>query len=127
MRKIRLAHLYLSVFFAPLLIFFIATGWYQTVSTQRNKLLGEQDTWVTRMTSVHVDQVYPDPEGVGEYSTTLFKGLIVAMSVCLLVTILLGLILAFRSSKKAWPVWVALAVGLAMPIVFLWLGQPPKP
>ena len=44
MKAIRKIHLYLSVFFAPLLIFFIGTGWYQTVSTQRNKLLGEQDT-----------------------------------------------------------------------------------
>ena len=68
MKFIRRLHLYLSVFFAPLLIFFVATGWYQTVSTQRNKLLGEQDTFATRLTSIHVDQIYPS-ETAGLRST----------------------------------------------------------
>jgi hypothetical protein len=123
-RTVRQLHLYLSVFFAPLLIFFIGTGWYQTVSTQRNKLLAEQDTWVTKLTSVHVDQIYPSETGSGEYSTVLFKGLVIGMSASLLLTIALGLYLAFRSTRKQWTVWAALAIGLAMPVVFLWLGQP---
>jgi multidrug efflux pump subunit AcrB len=123
-RTIRRFHLYLSVFFAPLLIFFIGTGWFQTVSTQRNKLLAEQDTWVTKLTSIHVDQIYPSETGTGEYSTLLFKALVITMSICLLITILLGLYLAFRSTKRRWTVWVSLAVGLAMPVIFLWLGQP---
>ena len=124
MRTVRQLHLYLSVFFAPLLVFFIATGWYQTVSTQRNKLLAEQDTWVTKLTSVHVDQIYPTETGTGEYSTGPFKALIIAMSLCLLATILLGLYLAFRSTRRRWTVWVSLAIGLIMPVLFLWLGQP---
>ena len=124
MRRIRQLHLYLSVFFAPLLIFFIATGWYQTVNTQRNKLLAEQDTWVNKLTSVHVDQVYPTESGAGEYMTGPFRALIVAMSICLLVTIALGLFLAFRTSRRKWPVWLSLAVGLGLPVLFLWLGQP---
>ncbi len=124
MKFIRKAHLYLSVFFAPLLIFFIGTGWYQTVSAQRNKILGEQDTVVSRLTAVHVDQIYPTDGGTGEYSTTLFKVLVVAMSVSLLLTIVLGLILAFKSTKRAWLVGACLALGLALPVAFLWLGQP---
>ena len=124
MRYVRRFHLYLSVFFAPLLIFYIGTGWYQTVRTQRNKLLGEQDTFVSRLTSVHKDQIYPKPEAIGEYSTKLYKVMVVAMSICLLVTIGLGIYLAIRSSRKVWTVWVSLALGLALPILFLWLGQP---
>lgn len=124
MKRVRQVHLYLSVFFAPLLVFFIGTGWYQTVNTQRNKLLAEQDTWVTKLTSVHVDQIYPSETGTGEYSTGMFKALVITMSICLLITILLGLYLAFRSTKRRWPVWLSLAVGLIMPVVFLWLGQP---
>lgn len=123
MRLVRQIHLYLSVFFAPLLIFYIGTGWYQTVSIQRNKTLGEQDTFANRLSSVHVDQVYPNPRGTGEYSTTLFKGLIIAMSICLLVTIALGIYLAFRSSRKSWTVWACLAFGIGLPALFLWLGQ----
>ena len=124
MRFIRKAHLYLSVFFAPLLIFFIATGWYQTVSTQRNKLLAEQDTFVSKLTSVHVDQIYPSETGTGEYHTTLFKVLVITMSIALLVTIILGMILAFRSTKRVWLVALSFALGIIIPIAFLWLGQP---
>ncbi|MGN6386087.1 MAG: hypothetical protein ACTHMT_07590, partial [Verrucomicrobiota bacterium] len=117
-------HLYLSVFFAPLLIFYIGTGWYQSVALQRNKLLGEQDSFLTQLTSVHKDLIYPKPEVVGEYSTKLFKVLVVVMSVSLLVTIGLGIFLAFRTSRKAWPVCLCLVVGLLLPVLFLWLGQP---
>ena len=124
MRFVRQLHLFLSVFFAPLLIFFVATGWYQTVTVQRNKTLGEQDTWITKLTSVHVDQIYPS-QAAQEYSTTLFKVLVVAMSICLLTTIALGLYLAFRSSRKKWAVWLSLAVGILLPVIFLWLGQAP--
>jgi hypothetical protein len=123
-RLIRKLHLYLSVFFAPLLIFFIATGWYQTISGERNKILGEQDTWVSKLTSVHVDQIYPSETGTGEYTTTLFKVLVVTMSIALLVTIILGMILAFRSTKRAWVVAACFAIGIVVPIAFLWLGQP---
>jgi hypothetical protein len=123
-RAVRKLHLYLSVFFAPLLIFYIGTGWYQTLTVQRNKALGEQDTLAAKLTSVHVDQIYPKQNAVGEYSTVLYKILVVAMSVCLLTTIGLGLYLAFRTSRRLWPVWLSLAMGLLLPIVFLWLGQP---
>jgi hypothetical protein len=123
-RFIRKAHLYLSVFFAPLLIFFVATGWYQTVSTQRNKLLAEQDTFVSKLTSVHVDQIYPSETGTGEYHTTLFKVLVITMSIALLVTIILGMILAFRSTKRLWLVALCLGLGIIVPVAFLWLGQP---
>jgi hypothetical protein len=124
MKAIRKIHLYLSVFFAPLLIFFIGTGWYQTVNTQRNKLLGEQDTFVSRLTSVHVDQIYPSDTGTGEYSTLLFKSLVIAMSIALLATIALGIILAFKTTKRSWVVCTCLIFGACLPVVFLWLGQP---
>jgi hypothetical protein len=124
MRFIRKLHLYLSVFFAPLLIFFVATGWYQTVSTQRNKVLGEQDTWVSKLTSVHVDQIYPSESGAGEYKPTLFRILVVAMSIALLLTVALGMFLAFRSSARAWLVALCFLIGILLPAAFLWLGQP---
>jgi hypothetical protein len=123
-KTIRKLHLYLSVFFAPLLIFFICTGWYQTVSAQRNKLLAEQDTLASKLTSIHVDQIFPSETGTTEYSTTLFKILVVTMSISLLVTIALGIILAFRSTKRSWLVGVFLFLGICLPVVFLWLGQP---
>lgn len=132
MKLVRKLHLYLSVFFTPLLVFFIGTGWYQTINTERNKSLGEQNTFISKLTAVHVDQIYPKklteedlskPEPP-QYSTKLFKTLVVVMSICLLGTIILGLFLAFKTSRRLWPVIVSLLIGFALPAMFLWLGQP---
>jgi hypothetical protein len=32
-------------------------------------------------------------------------------------------VLAFRTSRNKWTVWVSLALGVVLPIVLLWLGQ----
>jgi hypothetical protein len=122
MRFVRRLHLYLGCFFAPLLIFFVATGWYQTVTPHRAKTIGEPGGIWARLSSVHVDQVYPGQE-VESYSPALFKVLVVAMSISLILTTLLGIYLAFRTSKKMWPVGLFLGAGLVVPVLFLWLGQ----
>ena len=121
MRTLRRLHLYLGCFFSPLLLFYVATGWYQTVTTNRTKTEGEAGDWLTRMTSVHVDQIYPVAEANG-YSPRFFRWLVIAMSVGLILTLVLGIVLAFRLSKPRWPVWLALVLGLATPILMLWLG-----
>ncbi len=122
MRWVRRAHLYLSCFFAPLLIFYVGTGWYQTVNTDRAKLAGERTDWIGKLMSIHIDQILPDPKAAA-YDPRLFQWLVVAMSVCLLLTIALGIYLAFRTSKRWWPVVLALVVGLALPFAFLLLGH----
>jgi hypothetical protein len=94
------------------------------VSSQRNKVLGEQDTWVSKLTSVHVDQIYPTETGTGEYKPTLFRILVVTMSIALLLTVALGIFLAFRSPSRAWLVALSFLVGILLPAAFLWLGQP---
>ncbi len=122
MRYLRKAHLYLGCFFSPLLLFYVATGWYQSVSTNRNKTLGEKGNWISNLTSVHVDQIYPS-ESANSYSPALFKILVVIMSISLIFTLGIGIVLAFRSSRKQWPVWLSLLLGVLMPVLFLWLGQ----
>ncbi len=123
-RWVRRMHLYLSCFFAPLLIFFIATGWYQTFQVKRKKLEGESGGWIEKFLSVHKEQVYAND---GMRDPTLFKYLVVGMCVSLLVTIGLGIYLAFRSAKKPWQVWVVLLLGLGLPILFLRLGHMMRP
>jgi hypothetical protein len=122
MRFIRRLHLYLGCFFAPLLFFYLATGWYQTLHPDRRKNLGEADDWIARFRSVHVDQIYP-AASAGSYSPTLFRALIVLMSLALIITLILGIILAFRSLRNRWPVWLSLGLGILVPVVLLWLGQ----
>ena len=122
MKTLRRLHLYLGCFFAPLLVFYLATGWYQTVKVDRKKNLAEADTWISRLTSVHVDQIYPT-ESAESYSPVLFRILVVVMALALMATIVLGVVLAFRTLRQRWMVWLSLALGIAVPILFLWLGQ----
>lgn len=124
MKLLRRLHTYLGIFFAPLLIFFVATGWYQTVTIQRNKSSGQPGDWLSNLSQVHVDQIYPTERGAQRgYSPKLFKSLVVAMSISLLATIGLGIFLAFRTQRKQWPVWLSLALGILLPAAFLWLAQ----
>jgi len=41
----------------------------------------------------------------------------------LILTVGLGIFLAFRTNRRRWPVWLALATGVFVPVVFLWLAQ----
>ena len=121
MKLLRRLHLYLGCFFAPLLLFFVLTGWLQTVSIDRRKGLGEAENWIDKLRSVHVDQIYPAESATG-YSPRLFQALVVIMSVALLVTIVLGIILAFRSTRQRWLVALSLGMGILVPVLLLWLG-----
>lgn len=122
LKYLRKAHLYLGVFFAPLLIFFIGTGWYQTVNVDRRKGLGEAEGFVDKMVSIHVDQVYPSDQAVS-WEPKSFQVLVVLMCLALLVTVLLGIFLAIRSTAHRWPVWLSLGLGILLPVLLLWLGQ----
>src|SRR6185295_13660081 len=122
MKFLRRLHLYLGCFFTPLLLFYVATGWYQSVVPRRNKLAGESEDWLGRLRSVHVDQLYPS-ESANSWSPWPFRILVVAMSIALIVTVVLGVILAFRSLRQRWLVWLSLGLGVLFPVVFLWLGQ----
>ena len=122
MLKLRRLHLYLGVFFAPMLLFFIATGWYQTAYQDRRKSVFEASAVMDRLRAVHAEQTFP-VASANSYSTTAFRWLIYLMSTALIVTLLLGVALAFRSMKQKWLVWLMLFLGMTIPALCLWLGQ----
>ena len=119
MKSLRRAHLYLGCFFAPMLVFYLLTGWYQTVKPNRIKEPGEAESLAQKFRVVHVYQVYPSAtETKNPSSPKLYQALVILMSVAATVTVLLGVVLAFRTLKPAWPVALVLA-----PALMLWLGQ----
>ncbi len=61
------------------------------------------------------------------YDRSLFKYLALAMTLGTLATMALGLVLAFRIVQPRWPVWLALVLGVLVPVVFLWWGQVRQP
>ena len=121
MKLLRRLHLYLGCFFAPLLLFYVATGWYQSVTLRRNKNVGEAEDWLSKLRSVHVDQIYP-AESANSYSPFLFRSLVVVMSIALIATTVLGLILAIRTIRPRNWVWLSLVLGVIVPVTMLWLG-----
>ncbi len=123
MKRLRQLHLYLGVFFSPMLLFFIGTGWFQTVDHDRLKSPGEAETLVQKLRVVHTDQIYPETGVIRQKaSPKVFQGLVVAMSVALILTTLLGLVLAFRFSRSALMVSAALLLGVVLPVAILWLA-----
>lgn len=124
MKRLRQLHLYLGVFFTPLLLFFVVTGWYQTVDLERLKSPSEAESLVQKLRVVHTDQIYPETGVLRQKSSpALFRGLVVAMSVALILTTLLGLVLAFRFTKPVWVPWAVLGLGLLAPVVILWAAR----
>lgn len=124
LKTLRRLHLYLGCFFAPLLIFYVLTGWYQTVSHDRLKSPGDAETIGERLRTVHVDQIYPTTHELKKPSSPkLFQALVVVMAIALVTTVLLGVILAFKSIRKPWPVWASLILGVLVPVALLWLGH----
>lgn len=119
MKLVRKLHLYLGCFFSPLLLLFIGTGWRQTISPHK-KLT---DSLPDKLTSIHIRQTFPTEAG-GVPSPQWFQYLVVGMSIALILTILLGIFLAFKTSKRKWPVYLSLILGIVVPILLLWLGQP---
>jgi hypothetical protein len=57
----RRLHTFLGVFFSPLLLLFVVTGWWQTVSPNRNKGLGFGTSWIEKLSTIHVDNYFPLP------------------------------------------------------------------
>ncbi len=119
MKLVRKLHLYLGCFFSPLLLLFIGTGWRQTMSPHKKLTNSLPD----KLSSIHLNQTFPAETG-GAYSPQLFQYLVVGMCVALIFTILLGIFLAFKTSKRKWPVYLSLILGIVVPILLLWLGQP---
>jgi multidrug efflux pump subunit AcrB len=124
MSALRRLHTYLGCFFAPLLLFYVLTGWYQTVYHDRLKSPGDAETLGERLRTIHVDQIYPtNREFSHPSSPKLFQALVVIMAIALVVTVILGVILAFRSIRNPGMVVMSLVLGILVPLALLWLGH----
>lgn len=128
LKIIRRLHLYLGCFFTPLLLFFVLSGWYQTVNPERLKSPSEAESLAQKLRTVHVDQIYPSEyEIVKPSNPKFFQWLIISMSLAATVTMALGVVLAFRTLKKKWLLWLCLVAGFLVPMMALWLGRPSMP
>jgi MFS family permease len=116
---VRRVHLYLGVFFAPLLLFFLLTGCWQTFAPSDDQAAAKNwfASFMDPLTSVHTEDFYP-PEKAGRAHLG-FKLLVGGMAIGMACSTLMGLYLAFRLSKQSWPVILALSLGLIVPVILL--------
>ncbi len=122
-KVMRNIHLYLGVFFAPLLLFFLISGCWQTFDFHHASEDGryKPPAIIKSLSQVHMDQRWADSKMKPEPSIP-FSYLVVLMSMGLLVTTILGIVMAFKYTR-GWIVWALLFLGMAVPWFFLWLAR----
>jgi hypothetical protein len=121
MKRLRKIHTWLGVFFSPLLLLFIATGWWQTFATEDTKDHGDFNGLMSKFSDIHTSDYFSHVGGHAQASKPfqIFVGVMAAM---MMVTIVLGLVLACRSPHKMR--WMALAffLGIAIPVLMLYFN-----
>jgi hypothetical protein len=119
---LRKTHLYLGVFFSPLLLFFLITGCWQTVVVeQQHEKTSYFHNLMNRLSTVHTDDCYLHGADAGN-SHLAMKILVVTMVVALILSIVLGLWLAWIAPKGKWLALLAFLLGIAVPVVILYLN-----
>jgi hypothetical protein len=123
-KAMRNIHLYLGCFFAPLLIFFVVSGCWQTFDLNHSSKdpNGYQAPQIIRsLSEVHTDQRWVDSHLKPE-SSVLFQYLLLLMTLGFLVTTVLGIVMAFKYTRP-WVVWACLFMGVFIPFFLLWMAR----
>lgn len=119
---IRRLHTVLSIFFTPLLLLFIGTGlWQSVVPEDEREKPGFFHKIAGDLSTVHTDGYFPRA-GVADPSTSAFKILLALLCAALVLSILMGLGLAWSNSRNKWWSALALLLGVLVPALILWIA-----
>jgi hypothetical protein len=112
MKKLRSLHLYLGCVFAPLLLFFAASGIWQTYDPDyayHSKLLGELST-IHRGSSL---------KSGFTLSSAVLRDFILLMAVGFIITTVLGVIMAVTQGGNRKRAYYCLAFGVLFPLAVI--------
>jgi len=118
MRFLRSLHLVLGCFFAPLLIFYAVSGFWQVFGWQWSTSRDDQS--LALASTIHTGRGLKGGE-ISTLSSGPLRWFAAAMAVCLVAMVITGLVLAFRSAKTKLAAWAVLA-GLIIPSAFVLLA-----
>jgi len=119
MKSLRQLHLYLGCFFAPLVAFFAFTGILQTYNLHDTPKVGPPPpAWIKSLASVHKNQSLVRSE-----SAPVMKFFTAAMGAALILTMVLGVVLAFRLGRSRLAVTGCLVLGTVIPVTAVWLAH----
>jgi len=135
MRKLRLVHFYLGVFFAPLVIFFAFTGVLQVFKLHESyrETPGSQGDWIAWFGQFHKEQAWIPPPVARAKAAPLaaskapeerlvtkpMKWLVALMGTALVATTFLGLYIAFNYPARRRQCALALAAGIVIPLALM--------
>lgn len=119
--KMRNFHLYLGCFFAPLLVFFIVSGCLQSFEWHEAEDGRNPPAILKILSQVHMHQRLTQTNQDLEPSVG-FRFLVLFMSLGLTVTMVLGVIMALKSTAP-WKVGVCLLLGVLIPLLLLWVSR----
>ena len=117
---LRQVHTVLGVFFSPLLLLFIITGWWQTFTTDETRDHGTFNAMLSKFSRIHTDDYFARAGGP-DHASEQFKILVGIMAATLILTILLGLALACNARKFRWTA-LAFVLGILVPALLLYLN-----
>jgi len=117
MKTLRRVHLYLGCFFAPLLVFFAISGTWQVFSAHFPTASGETSPKLALLSTLHTGRGLKMGEPA-TLSSPAMKYVIVAMAAALVVTIALGVLMAFRFGH-GWITLGCLVGGVAVPAALI--------
>lgn len=118
MRKLREIHLYLGCLFAPVLIFFAVTGAWQLFQLNHGR---KDNSYVPPKVVVLLSDIHQYqhiPPGSFDAFTPL-KYFMLAATVGLVASSILGIVMAFRFGRSRASVVSCLVAGVVVPIVIL--------
>lgn len=120
MLLLRRLHLYLGCLFAPALILFAVSGAWQLFNFHKTKKDG---SYVAPDALVEISAIHMEShlEGTPGRNFTPLRYFMVATSAGLVLTSVLGVVMAYRFSRKPIVATVCLLLGIAIPGVILWI------
>lgn len=116
MKLLRSLHLYLGCIFAPILVFMTISGIWQTFRLQ-DVPKGHPPAMLGMLSSIHTSSMGK----LGTLSSPWMKGFIVLASVSFLLTLVLGIIMAFRYGRGK-IVLISLLSGMIIPLALVLLA-----
>lgn len=115
MKRLRQLHLYLGTFFAPLLILFCVSGIIQILNIRGNLA-------THTLSNIHyglgsLGKLKMSADEIPLFSV-LFQWFAAIMAAALILTIILGIIMAFRHGKST-PATISLTLGVVIPLCLI--------
>jgi hypothetical protein len=112
---LRRAHLYLGCFFAPMLVFFSVSGIWQVFGIE----FGNNEKLLQLLSTIHMGRNlrFKDPHNL-TFDSIWLEYFVVLMAASLIVSILLGVILAFKYGRGTLAL-ASLAGGILVPLLLI--------